>query len=135
MAGSIFQHELSNSNNVNSALFIAVSPSPLKQKELRKSLDKELVEERLHFGTGSVTPGDAAVPTRTYGNLAELQPGRSGRGDFFHVVHPFHPPGRNKSRNGQRPPQGAIVWCSFTMRTDGSALYPAFTDYAAVDHS
>jgi len=61
-------------------------------------------------------------------------PGRSGRGDFFHVVHPFHPLTGQELERASGPPQESHRLVFF-HNADGrlSSIPLAFTDYVEVD--
>ena len=82
----------------------------------------------LYFGSSNAK--SLAKP----GKSRRTTPGRSGRGDFFHVVHPFHPLAGQELERASGPPQESHRLVFF-HNADGrlSSIPLAFTDYAAVD--
>ena len=82
----------------------------------------------LYFGSSKLRRA------RKPGKSRRTTPGRSGRGDFFHVVHPFHPLAGQELERASGPPQESHRLVFF-HNADGrlSSIPLAFTDYAEVD--
>jgi hypothetical protein len=82
----------------------------------------------LYFGSSSRI--NAANPWKS----RRTTPGRSGNGDFFHVIHPFHPLAGQELERASGPPQESHRRVFFHT-ADGrlSSVPLTFTDLVEVD--
>ncbi|MGA9131183.1 MAG: DUF5372 family protein [Candidatus Sulfotelmatobacter sp.] len=79
---------------------------------------------------GSTRRKSAAKPWKS----RRTTPGRSGGGDFFHVIHPFHPLAGQELERASGPPQESHRRVFFHT-TDGrlSSIPLTFTDLVEAD--